>query len=238
MARVVGTKKYTWGVVVSAAKRGFFPLIKSVVVESVRVLHTHYLTLYYSLLQPKTFFFEERNMPYFYSSKNATYSNERCIEIAVGKYYLNKYKDKKILEVGNVLARYFPVYYDVLDKYDKNKNTISADVETYKSTKKYDLIITISTMEHVGFDETDKRVDKIPKSIANLKSQLAKNGELIITVPFGYNPHLDKYIRTKPFSRAYYFSKQGQNDWKAIESLPRPPKPSAKINYLVVGIIS
>ena len=51
-------------------------------------------------------------------------------------------------------------------------------------------IVSISTLEHVGWDENTKDPDKIFQAIKNLKSYLVPRGKLIVTMPIGYNPCL------------------------------------------------
>ena len=63
---------------------------------------------------------------------------------------------KNIFEVGSVLSHYFPINHDVLDKYEKGHGVINQDVVDFKPHNKYDLIVSISTLEHVGFDDNTK----------------------------------------------------------------------------------
>jgi hypothetical protein len=57
---------------------------------------------------------------------------------------------QKVLEVGNVLSHYFHVNHDIVYKYEKAKGVINEDVINFRLPKKYDLIISISTLEHMG----------------------------------------------------------------------------------------
>jgi len=66
---------------------------------------------------------------------------------------VRKYRGKNILEIGNVLSRHIKLEHDILDKYETAKGVINEDIVDFKSEKKYDLIISISTLEHVGWDE-------------------------------------------------------------------------------------
>jgi cyclopropane fatty-acyl-phospholipid synthase-like methyltransferase len=50
---------------------------------------------------------------------------------------------------------------------------INEDVVNFKSKKKYDLIVSISTLEHVGWDEKPM---KIPRAIENLKTLITPQG--------------------------------------------------------------
>jgi hypothetical protein len=66
---------------------------------------------------------------------------------------VKRYKERNILEIGNVLSHYFPVNHDIVDKYEKADGVINQDVVHFYSPKKYDLIVSVSTLEHVGWDE-------------------------------------------------------------------------------------
>ena len=79
-------------------------------------------------------------------------------------HYLEKGQEiswKKILEVGNILSHYFSVNHDIVDKYEKDVDVINQDIIDYHPNKKYDLIVSISSLEHVGEDETPREPKKI-----------------------------------------------------------------------------
>ena len=85
--------------------------------------------------------------------------NERSIEVPIVMEIVNQNKGKRILEIGNVLSNYYKVSHDIVDKYEKAPNVINQDVVDFKTNEKYDLIVSISTLEHVGWDE-EPRDDK------------------------------------------------------------------------------
>ena len=84
---------------------------------------------------------------------------------------VRKYKGKNILEVGNVLS-----HHDMLDKYEMAKGVTNADVVHSTSEKKYDLIISISTLEHVGWDEKPRDDTKILLAIENMRALISSHG--------------------------------------------------------------
>src|SRR5690349_8376184 len=53
-------------------------------------------------LRGSSFDFLGRSFEYFCHHYNATWRNERCVEIALAKEKLAEYTGKRILEVGNV----------------------------------------------------------------------------------------------------------------------------------------
>src|SRR5680860_5096 len=117
----------------------------------------------------KTFRFNGKTYNYFYHLYNATWRSERAIEVPIVMDFINDSQNKDILELGNVLSHYFSFEHDILDKYDKSKKVIRQDVVNFNPTKKYDLIVSISTLEHIGRDENPKDETKIEKTIEILK---------------------------------------------------------------------
>lgn len=146
---------------------------------------------------------------YFIDAYNITGLNERAIEIPIIMEELKKYSGKKILEVGNVLSHYCNFKHDIIDKYEKAEGVINEDIKYFCKLNYYDFIICISTLEHVGYDETCKDKNKIKKVIQNLERSLAVKGRIIITLPLGYNIEMDKMIKNKEiiFPEQYFFKK-------------------------------
>jgi hypothetical protein len=105
------------------------------------------------LLFKQKFSFNGQKYAYFIHEYNTTYKNERAVEIPIFKNILDANSNKKILEIGNVLSHYFKINHKVVDKYEKSPGVINKDALTYQSKNKYDLILAISTFEHIGFDD-------------------------------------------------------------------------------------
>jgi len=152
--------------------------------------------IYFAIFRPSnTFVFRGESYPYLYSYSNFTFLNERAVEVPIVRKIWNQNTGRRILEVGNVLSQYYPVEHDVLDKYERVDGIINQDVVDFNPEKKYDLIICISTLEHVGWDERPKDPEKLLRAIDNLRELLDKQGEIIVTIPLGYNPAIDDLIR-------------------------------------------
>ncbi len=205
-----------------------------------------YPSYYYFLFFRKNnvFLFNGEKYTYFYNPYNFTQTNERIIEVPIARKIIKKFNKKKILEVGNVLSHYYPVNYTILDKYEKSENLINEDVTTYLPKEKYDLIISISTLEHVGWNEKKKDSKKIPVAIKHLYSLLKKKGMLFFTMPLGYNPYLDNIFRKKriPLAKLYFLKRVSNlNEWKQVSfedvKNARYNYPFYKANALIVGII-
>jgi hypothetical protein len=54
--------------------------------------------------------------------------------------------------------------------------------------------VSISTLEHVGWDEMTREPMKILKAIENLKNLTNPKGKIVVTLPLGYNPELDRLL--------------------------------------------
>ena len=174
---------------------------------------------YINFKTTRTFKFNGRKYNYFYHRNWITWDNERSVEIPIILEIVKKYKGKNILKVGNVLMNFFVFDRDIVDKYEKSKGVLNEDVIDYNPNKKYDIIITISTVEHVGWDEQPREPLKIYKAIDNLKRLLVPGGKIIITLPKGHNPVLDNLLRENkiPFTERYFLKRVSKNNrWKQV----------------------
>lgn len=193
----------------------------------------------------KTFIFQGKTYSYFYHLYNRTVAGERIVEIPIAKNLLDRYRGEAILEVGNVLSHYYPVSHTILDKYEKGKGVINEDVVDFSFGRKFDLIISISTMEHVGHSYGEKyNSSKFLKGVANLVKHLKKDGVLVITCPVFYNPVITKLIFSKkmPFTESYFMERVSYlNEWKQVGFKDLPRKHSydghfANANFLYIGV--
>jgi len=197
------------------------------------------------LFKPRNFFiFQNKKLSYFYRRYNTTWKNERIIEVPIILSYTRNFSSKSILEFGAVLRHYFKVKWDILDKYERGKNIINKDVIDFKPIKKYDLIVSISTLEHVGFDEEFKDPSKIPRAINNLrKNFLNPGGKGVITMPIGYNLEMDKLLFSNKlkFDEKFFFKRiNKKNEWKEVsekEARTAYGRPFNAANSIVLGII-
>lgn len=180
-----------------------------------------------SRLKPSFFEYQEKQYQYFFHPHNHTWDNERAVEIPLIVTELLKHKDTRVLEVGNVLHHYLPVNHDIVDKYEVASGVINVDIIDYKPAHKYDLIVSISTLEHVGWDENPHtqenlgQTDKIQKAVSCLKAMLQKGGRLVITVPIGYNPHLDTLLKKNliKVDKIVYLQRiDSDNHWQEVSA--------------------
>jgi hypothetical protein len=150
--------------------------------------------LYHRAFRRGTFEAMGESYEYFYHSYNWTWDNERAVEVPVAWRAVRRHPPERILEVGNVLSHYFRVRHDVVDKYERGRGVINEDVVDYRPAKRYDLVVSISTLEHVGWDEEPKDPGKVLVAVERLRSLLAPGGRLVATIPLGYNPGLDRLL--------------------------------------------
>lgn len=167
----------------------------------------------------RTFKFNGKKYHYFYHKNWITWNNERSVEVPIAVEIVQKYKGKDFLEVGNVLMNFYEYERDIVDKYEIAPGVLNEDVVDFNPGKKYDIIITISTLEHVGWDEKPREALKFFKAIKNLKRLLKTGGNIIITIPKGNNPVLDNLIMEKksPFTKSFFLKRVSKNNrWKQV----------------------
>ena len=125
---------------------------------------------------------------------------------------------KQILEIGNVLNHYYSNSgrWVVLDKFEKAHDVINEDVVEYEPKDKLDLILSISTMEHVGFDDDTIDTSKVTEAIKHISTLLNPKGIFIFSVPLGYNTDLDNkiFLNTFGLSKIVYLKRVGFRKWK------------------------
>jgi len=209
--------------------------------RAIRWIMPSYLKLTTSF---RTFTFEGEEYRYFFHPYNSAWGKERAIEIPLALKFLQNSRDKRILEVGNVLSHYQSISHDVIDKYETAEGVINEDIVDYQPDSKYDRIFSISTLEHVGWDEEQKRPSKAIDALEKMKSLLSPDGSILVTILIGYNNEIDRFLREGKlrFNRTYYLKRLGiRNRWQQapVEDIryPKTGYPSRIIDQVVIGII-
>lgn len=192
-----------------------------------------------SFIAPRTFALSGKEYRYWIHPLNL--DNERTVEVPLARELLER-KKGDVLEVGNVLANHCPFPHDIVDKYERAPGVMNEDIVTFSPAKRYDVIVTLSTLEHVGWDEEPRDPEKILRAIDRLKELLAENGELLATLPIGYNSFFDNLVREKQtgFSEVEYLLRvSASNRWREarLEEVARAQygMPHANANALLVG---
>lgn len=171
-----------------------------------------------------TFTFDGAEHRYHRAAYNYTWLNERSVELPLAEAQLDAalragVQPTRILEVGNVLAHYRPVTHTVVDKYEPAPGVRNVDVVDLDLPGPFDLILAVSTLEHVGLDEETQDPGKPARAIATLSSVLAPGGRLWCTLPVGYNPTLDTAVREGRlgFTRVTALRRTGRaNRWEQV----------------------
>lgn len=174
----------------------------------------------FKILAPwRTFVFQGEKYQYFYHRYNLAWRNERTVEVPIVWEEVKKSRGRKILEVGNVLSHYFDISHEVVDKFERAAGVINEDVVKFKPGGKYDLIVSISTLEHVGWDEKPRNPRKAVKAIENLRSLIAPGGKMVVTLPLGYNRQMDKLLEDGEvkFKKQFYLKRiSADNRWQQV----------------------
>lgn len=161
------------------------------------------------------FTFGGRELPYFVAMFNQTWVNERCVELAIVEAEMPS--DGRILEIGNVWAHYKKHGHVVVDKYEVAEGVRNIDIVAIPDEVRYDFIFSVSTLEHVGWDEDPREPGKFAQAYKKVRSLLAPGGTAIVTFSVGWNGWLDDALRDGDIEaeRIDWYLRVGRNcDWK------------------------
>jgi len=194
--------------------------------------------------RPSSFTFRGKSYRYFRHRYNETWRNERAVEVPIARGFIEGLPPEKVLEIGNVLSHYGVVSHEVVDKYERAEGVRNEDVCDFRPDKKYALVLSISTLEHVGWDEEPKDKAKVLMAFKKLQSLLAPGGRVVVTIPLGYNPFLDQMILEggiKFAERIYLKRKPHRNEWREAGADevrdPHYDRAAFAAHELLVGII-
>ena len=226
---------------------GAFAVLEKLFNVLIRVSADLIKNLYFKITPSGTFHFNGNKLKYFQHTHNLAYQNERKVEIPIAAWFLcSQNRDAKVLEVGNVLGNYgFRERRDVLDKYDSSPGVINQDVVDFSPKEKYDAIVSVSTLEHVGWDEADRDPGKIPEAIRNLRDNcMLPGGTMLVTLPLGYNTYFDEYIKSggSIFSEQYFLKRVSTNNkWEQVKytevSSSKFGEPFNNANAMFIGVV-
>ncbi|MGE3620332.1 MAG: glycosyltransferase [Acidimicrobiia bacterium] len=139
--------------------------------------------------------FQGRDLPYVRHHYNRAWRNERSVELTLARDFLSGTRAGRTLEIGNVLSHYWPVDHEVLDKYEASPGVLNEDIVDFHPEEPYDRVVSISTLEHVGWDERPREPDKVLRAYRNIRTLVRPGGSILLTCPIGQNPHLDEYLQ-------------------------------------------
>lgn len=145
------------------------------------------------------FTFDGESYPYLRRLYGLTWATERAVEVPVCSRVVERHAGRRVLEVGNVLSHYGPVAHEVVDKYERAPGVRNVDVLALPAERSYDLLVAISTLEHVGRDEEPRDPGRAIAALEHLRGLLRPGGRLVATVPAGYHPELDRALAEGPY---------------------------------------
>lgn len=141
------------------------------------------------------FDFRGERYAYLYHRHKRSWLTERAVEVPIVQRIVDRHAGRRVLEVGNVLSHYRPQTHVVVDKYERAPGVLNRDVLELDELGRFELIVAVSTLEHVGWDEQPREPGKAAQAVAALVELLAPDGQLVLTVPVGYNPPFDASLR-------------------------------------------
>lgn len=165
----------------------------------------------------KSFPFDGQQLQYAAHSYNATWRNERAIEVPVLIDFLQRHKGKKILELGNVARYYGDFSHEVVDKYEQHPAVYNFDILDFKVDQPYHAFVSISTLEHIGWDEPVRDHSKISRVFEKLPDLVSNLDNVLFSFPTGYNSVLDQHLAKDelPFQKLLYFKRCNRaNHWQ------------------------
>jgi hypothetical protein len=173
---------------------------------------------YYKLFRSsETFEFQGNSYHYLFHAYCPTWKNERAAMIPIAWDIIQRYQheNKEVLEIGNMLSYVFKVNHDIIDKYELTEGVINEDVVDFNPSKKYDLIISIMTLQWVGLKESPRESTKVLRAIENLKRHLAPGGEIVVIHGFGENKDMDNLIKrgTLRFDKCFFLKRVSKYEW-------------------------
>lgn len=140
-----------------------------------------------------SFAYRGRTYPYHVSRNGRTWMTERGVELPIFAELVRGAEGRRVLEVGRTLNGYFDgLSHTVVDKYDEHAEVARVDALDYRPAEPFDLIVAVSTVEHIGWDELPRDRDKALRAVEHLRSLLAPGGELVFDWPLGAHPGLDE----------------------------------------------
>jgi len=128
---------------------------------------------------------------------NDTRTNERAVEVPMALNWVFSHPGRG-LEVGNVLSHYWPsANWPVVDAFERAHGVINVDIMDYHPQERFDWIVSISTVEHIGWDPSMPHTideSKALKAIRHIQSLLRPGGLFLVSFPTGCHPGLDAAV--------------------------------------------
>jgi len=165
----------------------------------------------------------------------------RMVELPVAQRWLGG-QQGKVLEVGNVLAHWGSLGHDVLDKYERHSAvTYREDIATWRPMHKYEAIVCISTIEHVG-EKSSQNWKPLVAVYNMLLYCLKPKGQLLLTFPWRRREAIDAFVELLPWTWVGFLHRVGKYEWKQVSKKElagiRYNTPYKKANAVVIGKVT
>lgn len=153
-----------------------------------------------------TFKINDIELKYARESHNDAWQNERSVEVALGRYFLDRFDPnarhnekngdtiRSSLEVGCVMPYYGIEGHEVIDLCDEHRASKKANALDYDYTGRN--VLCLSTIEHMHKKEYSNGSDE--DGVTCLKKILTSAHRYLITFPTQYNEALTAYLSTHP----------------------------------------
>lgn len=153
-----------------------------------------------------TFQINEVKIRYAREWFNEAYQNERSVEVALGRWFLDRFKwqvgegagsltfGHPVLEVGCVMPYYGRDTHNVVDLADEHPKSRKANALDLDYTGRN--VLCLSTIEHMHCKEYSNGSDE--DGVTCLKRIVSQAANYLITFPTQYNEALTAYMSTHP----------------------------------------
>ncbi len=221
------------------------PVLQTFVRTPVRILFRLYERWRRATNGYRRFEFDGQSYRYLVDPYNTTWLTERAVEVPIVEQLVREAesRDQSILEVGNVLAYYGKHDHVVVDKYEQAPGVLNQDIVDFSPGEKFGLVVAISTLEHVGWDERPKTPEKLIVALEKMRALVAPGGKLVVTMPVGYNDYLDKRLRDGDLGFDWLGAVRRRHRWSlrwcgvAVDKLTyRPWRSIGGASEVVIGI--
>ncbi len=146
--------------------------------------------------------FEFAGVPYVYADRayNTTRVNERAVELPVAAAWIRDAAARgagPAVEYGRVLDHYDlrRPGWDCIDLTEEGRGVINADLRVWSPERPLGAAVAVSTIEHVGWDWTGEYDEQqAVDTLVRLVGHLAPGGSMLVTIPVGCHPGLDRLI--------------------------------------------
>lgn len=146
---------------------------------------------------------------------------ERRVEIPISVEFLGALPPlTRALEVGNTVGLYSLRPREIVDKYEVAPGVRNIDLLDYHPVQRFGAILSVSTLEHIGYDEPTLEPGKFRASVRHLRSEcLLPQGRILLTLPLAYNPEVDEFLRDLPnqeWDVGYLVRQNIFNEWTTV----------------------